>query len=52
VRRLPPKERDALLAEAAALAEPEYRANRRLTNSEAFREEKMDSAAVLRGDVT
>jgi hypothetical protein len=51
VRRLPPEERDALLVAAAALAESEYRTNRRFTDFEAFREEEAYLAAI-QGDVT
>jgi hypothetical protein len=36
LRKLPPAERDAILAEAAALAEAEYRNNPELTVFEAF----------------
>lgn len=36
LRRLPPKERDAILEAAAALAEEEYRNNPELTAFEAF----------------
>ncbi len=36
LRRLPPDQRDAILAAAAALAEHEYRTNRDLTAFEAF----------------
>lgn len=36
LRKLPPDQRDAILAAAAALAEQEYRTNRELTAFEAF----------------
>jgi len=36
LRKLPPKERDAILEAAAALAEEEYRNNPELTAFEAF----------------
>ena len=36
LRRLPPAERDAILADAATKAEAEYRTNRDLTAFEAF----------------
>jgi len=36
LRQLPPAERDAILAAAAALAETEYRTNPELTAFEAF----------------
>ena len=36
LRRLPPEERDAILQEAAAQAEEEYRTNTALTAFEAF----------------
>ena len=36
LRRLPPAERDAILAAAAALAEAEYRTNPELTAFDAF----------------
>jgi acyl-CoA reductase-like NAD-dependent aldehyde dehydrogenase len=36
LRRLPPEQRDAILEEAAALAEEEYRNNLELTAFEAF----------------
>jgi hypothetical protein len=36
LRKLPPAERDAIMAAAAALAEPEYRSNPDLTAFEAF----------------
>lgn len=42
IRKLSPHERDALLANAAALAEAEYRANRSLTDFEAFAAEEVD----------
>jgi hypothetical protein len=39
LRKLSPEHRDAILAEAAAQAEEEYRTNRGLTDSEALAEE-------------
>jgi hypothetical protein len=36
LRKLPPKERDAIMEAAAAAAEQEYRTNRELTAFEAF----------------
>lgn len=46
LRRLPPAQRDAFLAMAAAAAEDEYRTNRALTEFEAFGKEDLhgDSA--------
>jgi len=41
IRRLPPAERDALLAAAAAAAEQEYLSNPALTAFEAFGEEDL-----------
>ena len=41
LRKLPPEERDAILAAQAALAEAEYRTNADLTDFEAFGEEDM-----------
>jgi len=41
LRTLPPDERDAVLAEAAAIAEDEYRSNRMLTDFEAFGEDDL-----------
>lgn len=44
LRRLPPAERDAVLAEAARLAEQDYRTIAELTDFEAFALEEMESA--------
>ena len=41
LRRLPPEERDAILAAAAALAEQEYRTDKGLTAFEAFGEKDL-----------
>jgi hypothetical protein len=41
LRRLPPSERDDILARAAALAECEYRSKPRLTDFEAFGEDDL-----------
>jgi hypothetical protein len=41
LRRLPPGERDAILLEAAAHAEHEYRTNQKLTGFEAFGEDDL-----------
>jgi len=41
LRKLPHNERDAILAEAAALAESEYRTNAQLTDFEAFGEDDL-----------
>jgi hypothetical protein len=41
LRRLPPDQRDAVLAEAAALAEPDYRDDAELTAFEAFGEDDL-----------
>lgn len=41
LRRLSPTERDAILAEAAASAEHEYRTNSQLTDFEAFAEDDL-----------
>jgi hypothetical protein len=41
LRKLPRNERDAILAEAAALAESEYRTNAQLTDFEAFGEDDL-----------
>jgi hypothetical protein len=41
LRKLPPSERDAVLAAAAALAENEYRTNAQLTDFEAFGEDDL-----------
>lgn len=41
LRKLPPEERDAILAEQAALAEHEYRTNPELTDFEAFGEDDL-----------
>ena len=51
LRRLPAAERDAILAEAAALAEPEYRSQSHLTDFEAFGEDDVhgDSTAAPAG---
>jgi hypothetical protein len=38
LRRLPPEQRDAILAKAAAMAESDYRLDRNLTDFEAFGE--------------
>jgi acyl-CoA reductase-like NAD-dependent aldehyde dehydrogenase len=48
LRKLPPEERDAILAEAAALAEEEYRQNLELTAFEAFGKDDLygDSAST------
>jgi hypothetical protein len=51
LRRLPPAERDDILARAAALAESEYRSKPRLTDFEAFGEDDLhgDSTAASAG---
>jgi hypothetical protein len=41
LRKLPPAERDAILAEQAAAVEDEYRKNRELTAFEAFGDEDL-----------
>ena len=41
LRQLPPAQRDAILAAAAATAETEYRVNRQLTDFEAFGEDEL-----------
>jgi hypothetical protein len=41
LRRLPPAERDDILAEAAALAEREYRSQSHLVDFEAFGEDDL-----------
>jgi hypothetical protein len=41
LRQLPAKQRDAILSEAAKLAEGEYRSNRELTGFEAFSEDDL-----------
>ena len=41
LRKLPPAERDVILAAAAALAEHEYRTNAELTDFEAFSEDDL-----------
>ena len=41
LRKLPSEQRDAILEEAAKLAEVEYRTNRELTNFEAFGEDDL-----------
>jgi hypothetical protein len=41
LRRLPAEQRDAILAQAAALAEPHYVHDRQLTAFEAFGEEDL-----------
>ena len=48
LRRLPPAERDAIMAAAAALAEHEYRHGPRLTGFEAFGKDDLhgDSAST------
>jgi hypothetical protein len=48
LRKLPPAQRDDILAEAAALAESEYRSKPHLTDFEAFGEDDFhgESAAV------
>ena len=43
LRKLPPNERDTILAAAAALAEQEYRTNRELTAFEAFGKDDLHS---------
>ena len=51
LRRLPPAERDDILAKAAALAESEYRTKPHLTDFEAFGEDDLhgDSTAAPTG---
>jgi hypothetical protein len=51
LRRLPPSERDDILAQAAALAESEYRSTQHLTDFEAFGEDDLhgDSTAAAAG---
>jgi hypothetical protein len=51
LRRLPATERDDILAEAAALAESEYRSQPHLTDFEAFGEDDLhgDSTATPAG---
>lgn len=48
LRRMPPHERDAILAAQAALAEPLYRNDPRLTDFEAFGKDDLhaDSAST------
>ena len=46
LRKLPPAERDAILAAAAALAETEYRTNAALTDFEAFGEDDLHGAST------
>lgn len=41
LRKLPPNQRDAILEQAAALAEEEYRTNPELTAFEAFGEDDL-----------
>ena len=41
LRKLPPSDRDAILIDAAAHAEHEYRANQALTDFEAFGEDDL-----------
>lgn len=41
LRKLPPEQRDAILAEQAALMEEEYRTNRELTAFDAFGEDDL-----------
>jgi hypothetical protein len=41
LRKLPPAERDAILAEQAALVEEEYRTNRDLTDFETYGEDDL-----------
>ena len=42
LRRLPREQRQAILAAAAELAEPDYRSDKELTGFEAFSEEELD----------
>lgn len=42
LRKLPRQQRQAFLAEAAAIAEQDYRSDKDLTGFEAFSEEEMD----------
>ncbi len=42
LRRMPREQRQAILAAAAALAEPDYRDDKELTGFEAFAEEQWD----------
>ena len=42
LRRMPREQRQAILATAAELAEPDYRSNKELTGFEAFSEEELD----------
>ena len=48
LRKLPPNERDTILAAAALVAENEYRTNRQLTDFEAFGKDDLhgDSTAA------
>jgi hypothetical protein len=48
LRKLPPAERDAIMAAAAALAEPEYRANPELTAFEAFGKDDLYGESATR----
>ncbi len=46
LRKLSPVERDVILAEAAASAEPEYRTNPRMTDFEAFAEDDLHGVST------
>ena len=46
LRKLPPKERDAILAEAALRAEREYRTSPSLTDYEAFGEDDLHGTST------
>jgi hypothetical protein len=50
LRKLPAAERDAIMAQAAALAEAEYRNNPELTAFEAFGEEDFNGDASPAGN--
>ncbi len=48
LRRMPREQRQAILAAAAELAEPDYRSDKELTGFEAFSEEELDDESDSR----